>query len=781
MTTQTTLPPKTRTFQQRRAAARLNGRPNGGGYAYLALVLLIAIFPIWYAFSIASGDAKTITQRSLFIWPGENFFYNIGRVLDNSAVDFWSALLNSVVVSTTVAIAVVLFSTLSGYAFAKLNFQGRRGLLVFVIATMAVPTQLAVVPLFIAMAQLELVGTLWAVILPALTSAFGVFWMTQYLEQALPYELIEAARVDGASMIRTFWSVGLAGSAPGGRDARPVHLHHDLDELLLAVHRARQGQPHASRRPVGFVEQLLRRLLADHGRRSDLDRAAAAALHRGGSAAGRRDHVGGGEGLMSLALPAGFEWPADFLWGAATAAAQIEGAGHEDGKLDSIWDHYARIPGAVAHGDTPDRAVDHYHRMPEDVALLRELGLDSYRFSVSWARVKPADGPANPLGLDFYSRLVDELLEQGILPWLTLYHWDLPQALQELGGWANRDIAERFRDYASVVYDALGDRVTHWTTFNEPLCSSFISYAGGEHAPGLTDPAAALGALHHQHLAHGLAVQELRARGAEKLGITLNLTNAIPNDPSDPVDLDAARRIDALWNRAFLEPLLLGSYPADFVADVAAYDFESLVHDGDLATISAPIDFLGVNHYHDDNVSGHPLPEGTPHGLRPTDKPGGVAVRRLGVRHLPAARPSAHGDGLGDQPRRTARAAGAARVGVSEPSSALRDGERLGMGRCPYAGRPDPRRGASRLPRTPPGGDRCGNHRRRGRSRLLRVVAPGQLRVGLGLREAVRNRSRRLRDPRPDHQGQRARLRPNRQGITPGSRLAGRADRGRRG
>ena len=325
---------------------------------------------------------------------------------------------------------------------------------------------------------------------------------------------------------------------------------------------------------------------------------------------------------MALALPAGFQWPADFLWGAATAAAQIEGAAHEDGKLDSIWDHYARIPGAVAYGDTPERAVDHYHRMPEDVALIKELGLDSYRFSVSWARVKPADGPANPLGLDFYSRLVDELLAQGILPWLTLYHWDLPQALQEVGGWANRDVAERFRDYAAVVYDKLGDRVTHWTTFNEPLCSSFISYAGGEHAPGLTDPAAALAAVHHHLLAHGLATQELRARGAEKIGITLNLTNAVPNDPSDPVDLDAARRIDALWNRSFLDPILLGRYPVDFIDDVAAYNFTSLVHDGDLEAISAPIDFLGVNHYHDDNVSGHPLPADTPAGLRPTDKPG---------------------------------------------------------------------------------------------------------------------------------------------------------------
>ena len=215
MTTQTAPATKPRsTFAARRASARLAGRPNGVGYAFIALVLLIALYPLAYAFSIASGDAQTITQRSLFILPGENFFYNVGRVLDNSAVDFWQALLNSIVVSTTVSIAVVLFSTLSGYAFAKLNFRGRRGLLIFVIATMAVPTQLAVVPLFIAMANLQLTGTLWAVILPALVSAFGVFWMTQYLEQALPYELIEAARVDGASMIRTFWAVGWPAARP---------------------------------------------------------------------------------------------------------------------------------------------------------------------------------------------------------------------------------------------------------------------------------------------------------------------------------------------------------------------------------------------------------------------------------------------------------------------------------------------------------------------------------------------------------------------------------------
>ncbi|MFD1715219.1 GH1 family beta-glucosidase [Amnibacterium flavum] len=314
------------------------------------------------------------------------------------------------------------------------------------------------------------------------------------------------------------------------------------------------------------------------------------------------------------------EWPDGFLWGSATAAAQIEGAAHEDGKEDSIWDHFARQPGATAHGDTPEVAVDHYHRMPEDVALMKRLGLASYRFSVSWARVKPGDRSVNPAGVDFYSRLVDELLEAGILPWLTLYHWDLPQAVEETGGWANRDTAYRFRDYADAVYSALGDRVTHWTTFNEPLCSSLIGYAAGEHAPGRREPRAALAALHHQHLAHGEVVALLRGRGAEQLGITLNLTNAIPADPSDPVDLDAARRLDAIWNRAFLEPLLLGRYPADFLEDVRGHDFEALIRPGDLETIAQPIDFLGVNHYHDDFVSGHPLPAGSASGLTPTEK-----------------------------------------------------------------------------------------------------------------------------------------------------------------
>ena len=302
-------------------------------------------------------------------------------------------------------------------------------------------------------------------------------------------------------------------------------------------------------------------------------------------------------------------FPADFIWGAATAAAQVEGAAHEGGKQDSIWDAFARLPLAVAGGDTPELAADHYHRMPQDVALMQQLGLKSYRFSTSWARVRPGDGFTNHEGLGFYDRLVDELLEADILPWLTLYHWDLPQAVQERGGWAARETADRFVRYAEDVHAVLGDRVSHWTTFNEPLCSSLIGYVGGEHAPGLNDPRAGLAAIHHQHLAHGLAVRRLRELGADlNIGITLNLTNAVPFDPSDPADVDAARRIDGLWNRMFLEPILLGSYPADVIDDIAGHGFEAVVRDGDLATIAQPIDFLGVNHYHDDCFSAHAVP-----------------------------------------------------------------------------------------------------------------------------------------------------------------------------
>lgn len=301
-------------------------------------------------------------------------------------------------------------------------------------------------------------------------------------------------------------------------------------------------------------------------------------------------------------------FPPAFLFGAATAAYQIEGAAHEDGRTDSIWDAFCRVPGAVVGGDNGDVACDHYHRYREDVALMADLGLQTYRFSTSWARVRPDGGAVNAKGLDFYSRLVDELLANDIKPWLTLYHWDLPQALEEKGGWTNRDTAYLFAEYAASVHDVLGDRVTAWTTLNEPWCASFLSYIGGEHAPGRQDPAAGLAASHHLLLGHGLAVRELRSRDADlQLGITLNLSVVDPVDPSDEGDLDAARRIDGQFNRWFLDPIFRGSYPADVLQDVAGLGFESVVEPGDLEIIATPIDALGVNYYHGEAVSARPV------------------------------------------------------------------------------------------------------------------------------------------------------------------------------
>ena len=295
-------------------------------------------------------------------------------------------------------------------------------------------------------------------------------------------------------------------------------------------------------------------------------------------------------------------FPDEFSWGAATAAFQIEGATGEDGRTDSIWDVFCRTPGKVLGGDTGEVACDHYHRMPEDVALLAELGLDTYRFSTAWPRIRPDGGAVNPKGLDFYSRLVDELLGKGIKPWLTLYHWDLPQALQEQGGWTNRDTAYRFAEYAQTVHDALGDRVPTWTTLNEPWCSSLLSYGAGAHAPGLTDPRAAVAAMHHLLLGHGLAVQVLRDAGVGgdtgSVGITLNLSPVEAADPENDADREAARRVDGLQNRVFLDPVLRGSYPDDVWADLTPYGLPDVVRDGDLDTIGGPIDVLGVNYYY---------------------------------------------------------------------------------------------------------------------------------------------------------------------------------------
>lgn len=321
-------------------------------------------------------------------------------------------------------------------------------------------------------------------------------------------------------------------------------------------------------------------------------------------------------------------FPPGFLFGAATAAFQIEGAAHEDGRRDSIWDAFCRVPGAVLDGDDGEVACDHYHRYPQDVALMKELGLQTYRFSTSWARVRPDGGPINQAGLDFYRRLVDELQEAGILPWLTLYHWDLPQALQERGGWTNRDTAELFTEYALDVHDALGDRVSVWTTLNEPWCASFLSHTAGIHAPGHYSAAEGVASAHHLLLAHGRTVQELRARDASlNLGITLNLTVADPVDPADPGDLDAARRIDGQFNRWFLDPVFRGSYPQDIVDDLrtfvpdAAAALDEVVRPGDLEAIATPIDALGVNYYHGEFVSARPAAVPVAGGDAPTPRP----------------------------------------------------------------------------------------------------------------------------------------------------------------
>jgi len=313
----------------------------------------------------------------------------------------------------------------------------------------------------------------------------------------------------------------------------------------------------------------------------------------------------------------------DFLFGAATAAFQIEGASRTDGRSDSIWDTFCREPGAVINGDDGSVACDHYHRYADDVALMARLGLQSYRFSTSWARVCPDGGAVNPAGLDFYSRLVDELLGHDVMPWLTLYHWDLPQALEDRGGWRDRDTAYRFRDYAMTVHERLGDRVLVWTTLNEPWCAAFLGHVSGAHAPGLQDPAAGLAAAHHLLLGHGLAVRALRAADSGlSLGLTLNFTVADPVDPDRPGDVDAARRIDGQMNRIFLDPLLRAEYPADVLADLAGLGLEEHVHDGDLAIISTPIDVLGVNYYHGSAVSDRP-PVSPMGGQAPTARPTG--------------------------------------------------------------------------------------------------------------------------------------------------------------
>ncbi|MFI7382681.1 GH1 family beta-glucosidase [Streptomyces sp. NPDC049813] len=312
-------------------------------------------------------------------------------------------------------------------------------------------------------------------------------------------------------------------------------------------------------------------------------------------------------------------FPHDFLWGTATSAYQIEGAVAEDGRSPSIWDTFSHTPGKVDNDDHGDIACDHYHRWRDDLALMGQLGTNAYRLSVAWPRVMPGgDGQVNAEGLDFYDQLIDALLAQGITPSVTLYHWDLPQVLQDRGGWPARETAEHFAAYAAVVAERLGDRVKHWTPLNEPLCSAWIGHLEGRMAPGWTDLTAAVQASYHLLLGHGLATQAIRAAvpGAE-VGIVNNLAQVVPATDR-PEDIAAARRMDGHSNRWWLDPVHGRGFPADMVE---VYGVDLPEQPGDLKTIAEPLDWLGLNYYFPSTIADHPA----------GPAPYAQAVRRLGV------------------------------------------------------------------------------------------------------------------------------------------------------
>lgn len=324
-------------------------------------------------------------------------------------------------------------------------------------------------------------------------------------------------------------------------------------------------------------------------------------------------------------------FPEGFVWGTATASYQVEGAVTEDGRGPSIWDTFSAAPGNVAGGDTGAVACDHYHRWPQDLDLMNDLGVPAYRFSLAWPRIVPdGDGAVNQAGLDHYSRLLDGMLERGIAPVVTLYHWDLPQALQDRGGWQSRATADAFARYAEVVAAAYGDRVPTWITLNEPWVASFVGHGSGVHAPGVRDGRAALQSAHHLLMAHGRATQVLADTRGE-VGVTLNLADVVAaGDNRD--DLDAAARVYANTNSWFLDPLLEGRYPqllVDWYGDTLA----DVVHDGDLGLIGQPLDFLGVNYYSrihvragDDPSARAVLPPLGAHGVVPA----GLATTAMG-------------------------------------------------------------------------------------------------------------------------------------------------------
>ena len=297
-------------------------------------------------------------------------------------------------------------------------------------------------------------------------------------------------------------------------------------------------------------------------------------------------------------------FPPGFIWGTATASYQIEGAAQTDGRGVSIWDTFSRTPGKVKNGDTGDVACDHYNRYPEDIALIKDLGIQSYRFSIAWPRLFPnGDGVREERGFDFYNRLIDGLIAAGIEPIITLYHWDLPQALEDKGGWANRETAYAFAEYATACAQAFGNRVKSWITLNEPWCVSWLSYSMGIHAPGKKDYRAAVAAAHHASLAHGLATRALKAVDSSfRVGLTVNLTNYINENPEDPVVAEVIDLLDGNYNRWWIDGIQHGEYPATLIA---AYGdlVDGLILPGDMDIVKCKNEFLGVNYYRDEFVA----------------------------------------------------------------------------------------------------------------------------------------------------------------------------------
>jgi beta-glucosidase len=322
-------------------------------------------------------------------------------------------------------------------------------------------------------------------------------------------------------------------------------------------------------------------------------------------------------------------FPPGFRWGVATSAFQIEGATRSHGRGPSIWDTFAAVPGAIAGGDTGEPAADHYHRWPRDLTLLAGLGVDAYRFSVSWPRVQPSGrGGVSREGIGFYRQLVEALREREIEPFLTLYHWDLPQALEDEGGWRSRDTAARFAEYAALVHEELGDVVDHWTTLNEPYPCAIAGYGEGRHAPGSREGHGALAAAHHLLLGHGLAVRAMRSQAPahHRFGIVLNQSPVVPVT-SSAVDSAAAARQDTLLRRQFTDPLFGGRYAPGLAAMFEGVSDFSFRHDGDLETIGAPLDYLGVNYYYRLHVADAPHREPDP--ARRTAADIGVDTSRL--------------------------------------------------------------------------------------------------------------------------------------------------------